>query len=141
MLPIVTKALANPFVRYTGVALLCLTLGFTKGCQVGTDRGMAKVQKQYDKYKTEVVENLAVNNTKVEEAVRKAREAQDKMLAMQAERRLKTDRELAALNKRIDDVFEERVSDPNCKWTDDELRIAKEAFDRTPRSGSRVGPH
>lgn len=136
MLPILATALSNPITRMSGVALLCLSLGFMKGCSVGKEQGMAEVQKQFDEYKTEVVADLAANNEKVEAAVREAKEAQDKMIALQTERRLKTERELANLNKRIDDVFEERVSNPDCKWTADELRVAKEAFDRTPRGGA-----
>jgi hypothetical protein len=130
----------DTIIRTIGIALLCLILGYTRGCSVGRASGKAEVQAKWDVYKQEVIEDLTRNNERVLAAAADAQKAQDALIKLQAERRSKTDRELAQLNKKVEDVFEERVSDPNCKWTDDELRVAKEAFDRTTRSGAGAGP-
>jgi FixJ family two-component response regulator len=129
MFPLVTAAFSSSWARYVGIALLCLTLGYTKGCSTGKESGRAEVQGKWDEYKAQIAQDLQENNVKQLEIVAAMQKAQSELAAIQSERRSNTDRQLAALSERLKNVFEERVTDPNCRYTADELRASQQAFD------------
>lgn len=118
--------------KWIGICLVCLSLGFMKGCSYG--KGV--VQEEFDAYKTKIALDLADNNVAVLKMQLDAQRAQDELDNEIAKLKLQAARDRAEIKKKVNNVFPERITNTSCMYTTDELRVSQEAFDRVKSRGS-----
>jgi len=119
--------IANSTVRWIGICLLCLFIGYGKGCSTGYTNGKEVVQKEFSAYKDKIAEDIAKNNALVIENATNAYHAQAELRQMQQSNSNKLLVELADLKQRMNNVLKERITDPKCMLSSDELRVLQEA--------------
>ena len=129
-----TLLLQHSWVRMIGIAVLCLSLGYMRGCSTGQAKGEAKVQTEFTEYQLKVASDLIDANAKVITIVQERAKAQNELALLQSKRRDDLREEIVDVKRKLEG-FRIKLDD-NCAPTDSELRVVQEAIDKA-RTGAR----
>ena len=129
-----TLLLQHSWVRMFGIAVLCLSLGYMRGCSTGQAKGEAKVQGAFNEYKMQVASDLIDANAKVITIVQERAKAQNELALLQSKRRDDLREEIVDVKRKLEG-FRIKLDD-NCAPTDSELHVVQEAIDKA-RAGAR----
>ena len=128
------QLLANKWFRLAGICVLCLSLGYMKGCSTGYKKGKEVVQEEFDEYRLQVANEIAEGNAKVLNEVQGRAKAQSELALLQSKRRDELREEIVDVKRKIEG-FRTKL-DANCLPTADELRVISDSVDKA-RAGAR----